>query len=72
MSFNPPVSLTIGIDPYLNAINCPNPQGSNNDGIKNISVAAYILCARVLSNFILAETLSGYLYCKFLNVSSYQ
>ena len=54
VSFNPPVSLTIGIAPYLNAISCPSPQGSNNDGIKKISEDAYILWANPLSNFIFA------------------
>ena len=59
VSFSPPVSLTTGIVPYLKAIICPNPHGSNNDGIKNISLPAYILCAKPLSNLICAETLSG-------------
>ena len=44
VSLRPPVSLTIGTVPYLRLISCERPQGSNNDGIRNASQAAYTLC----------------------------
>ena len=61
VSFNPPVSLTIGIVPNLMAIIWLSPQGSYLEGIRNKSLPAYSSFARCGLYPKYTLNLSGYL-----------